>query len=112
MRISIKIDTRIKGVTPIITSVSVPFSLNPWIIKRLTPTGGVIKAICVNSVTTTPNQIGSNPRFEMTGNTTGKVIMRTGRLSITQPSTKYIRQKARSTAVGEISVLTIHLAML
>ena len=112
MRISIKIEARIKGVTPTITSVNEPLFLNPWIMKRLTPTGGVIKAICVSNVTITPNQIGSKPRFDATGKTTGKVIIRTGRLSITQPSTKYIKQKARRTAVDEIFVLTIHLAIL
>ena len=62
MAISIVKKTKIKkkgiaafAIRPMLSPV------NPWMTKRLNPTGGVIWAISTTSTTKTPNQIGLYP---------------------------------------------------
>ena len=73
------------GVAPIMMSFSEPRARTPCTTNRFTPTGGVIRAVSVSSITSTPNQTGSYPTATTISVTTGTVVIVIASVSMKQP---------------------------
>ena len=82
---TITIKVRANGVAPNMTSWSGPRLRTPCTTNRLIPPGGVIMAVSINSLISTPNQTGSKPSEMMTGVMMGTVATIIERVSMKKP---------------------------
>ena len=64
----------IKNGAEAIATLIIGVPVNPWIIKRLNPIGGVIWASSTIITRKIPNQIGSKPAAKTNGSVIGKLI--------------------------------------